>query len=443
MGVYVNNNRITKNVKTSIGVGDVISISTDRKIVKSREIWNNLRHLSFTLKCNLNAMDRPNAAEQDNEIIDLSDGEGDQPSEHNSNDIDDNSQENETDEDEEPLANLLSKQEKENVSSDSDEEPLSSLLSKLQREDVSSDSEDKPLSSFLSELQTENVSSDSDEDNQPLSNLASTSNEKKTFASTSAVKATSSSDYKPKVEQVPLETSTSTQNSISSNTSVYASTSTWILPSVYTPPAEQAQVKASTSTRNSILSHTTVSVHASTSKSIPLLLYMPVEKSEVKASTSSRNSVLSNTSASTSTQSPKLFRMHVTSPVEPMVYIPENRTTDNNNRFISTAVMNSSEAHSNDTFNSVLNPISKNEILKRKIDFESVSPCVKIPKYSHPNETYNLSPKDDVREINEIYDKFINMIIYLNVDAILKNQYCRDLKSVERNSYDSWEEYER
>lgn len=442
MGVYVNNTRITKNVKTSIGVGDVISISTDRKIVKSREIWNKLRHLSFTLKCNLNAVDHSNAVEQNNEIIDLSDGEEDQP---NNNDIDDNSQGNETDEDEEPLANLISKQHEENVSADSDEEPLSSLLSKLQREDVSSDSDDKPLSNFMSGLQTENISSDSDEDNQPLSNLADTSNVKKTFASTSAVKATSSSDYKPKVEQVPLEKSTSTRNSISPNTSVsvYASTSTWILPVVFTPPAEQAQVKASTSTRNSILSHTSVSVHASTSKSIPPLLYTPaVEKSEVKPSTSSRNSVISNTSASTSTQSPKLFRVHVTSPVEPMVYIPENRTADNN-RFVSTAITNFSETHSNDTFNSVMNPISQNELLKRKIYFESALPCVKIPKYSHPNETYTLSPKDDVREINEIYDKFINMIIYLNVDSILKNQYCKDIKGVKRSSYDSWEEYER
>lgn len=57
MGVYVNNERIAKDVRTPIHDGDVINISVDRRTFEDEAEWKKHEPLSFILKNDLN--DRP------------------------------------------------------------------------------------------------------------------------------------------------------------------------------------------------------------------------------------------------------------------------------------------------------------------------------------------------------------------------------------------------
>lgn len=54
MGVYVNNERIVKDVRTPIHDGDVINISVDRKTFEDEAEWKKHEPLSFILKNDLN-----------------------------------------------------------------------------------------------------------------------------------------------------------------------------------------------------------------------------------------------------------------------------------------------------------------------------------------------------------------------------------------------------
>lgn len=71
MGVYINNHKIVKNMKTPISIGDVINLSVNR-LYLTRKVWKQYKHLSFILKKTILVDDSDsNANNQELQIIDL------------------------------------------------------------------------------------------------------------------------------------------------------------------------------------------------------------------------------------------------------------------------------------------------------------------------------------------------------------------------------------
>lgn len=92
------------------------------------------------------------------------------------------------------------------------------------------------------------------------------------------------------------------------------------------------------------------------------------------------------------------------------------------------------------------NRINQSLILKRKLDVNGISipSPSKILKFTEPFSPVrcNLSPRDENKDNKDTLSKFMNMIIHLNTDAILKGQIYRDLVRQRPQFYDNWEEYE-
>lgn len=178
MGVYINNHRIVKNMKTPISIGDVINLSVNR-LYLTRKVWKQYKHLSFILKktflvddC---AVSSSNANNQEFQIIDLCGDSDDEEEGHTSS----NSVENNTNGIGNNTNGDFGVKDENEIDDDVYDQPLSERAKKNKKE-MKDNKNDKPVVEALSIMveksneSTQNKSTTSPNSTKPPS-IASTS----------------------------------------------------------------------------------------------------------------------------------------------------------------------------------------------------------------------------------------------------------------------------